>query len=190
VEDYQRILQASENGDAVAVDTACRALEATLRLCAKTIRDKYISPPLTTDFAILFLATEGLYAEALRRAGLAEALQREYRVILTGPNTFAAILTSLRMGFQTLRIQQRSGEVWERLGTVKTQFSKYAGVLAKVKRKLQKASNTVDLAEQRTRVLQSELRHIESVPGTDIPPSSDIGEWEDEEIARAAGTAI
>jgi DNA recombination protein RmuC len=143
VEDYQRILQASENSDAAAVDTACRALEGTLRLCAKTIKEKYIGPPLTTDFAILFLATEGLYAEALRRAGLAQALQREYRVILTGPNTFAAILTSLRMGFQTLSIQQRSGEVWERLGTVKTQFSKYAGVLAKVKRKLQEASNTV-----------------------------------------------
>src|SRR6202022_4402565 len=108
-----------------------RRLETTLKLCARTMSEKYLLPPATTDFGILFLATEGLYAEALRRTGLAEALQREYRVILTGPNTFAAILNSLQMGFRTLAIQQRSSEVWETLGAVKTEFTKYAGVLSK-----------------------------------------------------------
>jgi DNA recombination protein RmuC len=189
VEDYQRILEASENGDAAAVESACRRLEITLRLCAKSISEKYLLPPRTTDFGILFLATEGLYAEALRRAGLAEALQHEYRVILTGPSTFAAILNSLRMGFQTLTIQQRSGEVWERLGIVKTQFSKYAGVLAKVRKKLQEATNTVDLAERRTRVLQSELRHVECAPGAKPPLLTDAAIWEDEEISLAVGDA-
>ena len=164
VEDYQRILEASECGDAVAVEKACRALESTIRHCAKSISEKYLSPPRTTDFGILFLATEGLYAEALRRVGLAEMLQREYRVILTGPNTFAAILNSLQMGFKTLAIQQRSSEVWETLGAVKTQFAKYSGILSKVKRKLQEASNTVDDAERQTSALQSRLRHIESAP--------------------------
>lgn len=188
VEDYQRILEASENGDATAVDTACRALETTLRVCAKSISEKYLSPPRTTNFGILFLATEGLYAEALRRVGLAEALQRDYQVILTGPNTFAAILNSLRMGFQTLTIQRKSGEVWERLGVVKTQFGKYAGVLAKVKKKLQEATNTVDLAERRTRVLQGELRHMESTSDAEIPLLTDAAIWDDEEIALVAGS--
>jgi DNA recombination protein RmuC len=187
VEDYQRILEASENGDAAGVEAACRALEITLRMCAKSISEKYLSPPQTTNFGILFLATEGLYAEALRRVGLAEALQRDHQIILTGPNTFAAILNSLRMGFQTLTIQKKSGEVWERLGIVKTQFGKYAGVLTKVKKKLQEATNTVDLAERRTRVLQSELRHMESSSCTEIPPLTDAATWEDEEIALVAG---
>jgi DNA recombination protein RmuC len=164
VEDYQRIVEASESGDADAVDEACRALEKTLRSCAKTISQKYLLPPQTTDFAILFLPTEGLYAEALRRTGLAEALQREYRVILTGPDTFAAILNSLQIGFKTLAIERRSSEVWKTLGAVKTQFEKYGTVLAKVKKKLQEASNTVDEAETRTRVLHRELLQVESRP--------------------------
>jgi DNA recombination protein RmuC len=144
VEDYHRIAEAAESGDPATVEEACRSLEKTLHLCAKNVSEKYLSPPRTTDFAILFLPTEGLYAEALRRVGLAETLQREHRVILTGPNTFAAILNSLQMGFrtlviQTLVIQRRSSEVWKTLGAVKTQFAKYGGVLAKVKRKLQEA---------------------------------------------------
>jgi DNA recombination protein RmuC len=162
VEDYQRLVEASERGDSNAVEEATRKLEATLRLCARTICEKYLMPPATTDFGILFLATEGLYAEALRRTGLAESLQREYRVILTGPNTFAAILNSLQMGFRTLTIQQRSSEVWETLGAVKTEFSKYSMVLAKVKKKLEEASHTVDQAEVRTRVLQRHLRDVET----------------------------
>lgn len=162
LEDYQRVVEASERGDPDAVEEASRKLEATLRLCARTISEKYLLPPMTTDFGILFLATEGLYAEALRRVGLAESLQRDYRVILTGPNTFAAILNSLQMGFRTLTIQQRSSEVWETLGAVKTEFSKYATVLAKVRKKLEEASHTVDQAEVRTRVIQRHLRDVES----------------------------
>ncbi len=161
LEDYQRLVEASDRGDSNAVEDATRKLEATLRLCARTISEKYLMPPATTDFGILFLATEGLYAEALRRVGLAESLQREYRVILTGPNTFAAILNSLKMGFRTLTIQQKSSEVWETLGAVKTEFSKYSVVLAKVKKKLQEASHTVDQAEVRTRALERQLRDVE-----------------------------
>ncbi len=164
IEDYQRLVEASEQGDLPMVEAASRSLEAALKLCARTISEKYLLPPVTTDFGILFLPTESLYAEALRRVGLAETLQREYRVILTGPNTFAAILNSLQMGFRTLAIQHRSSEVWETLGAVKTQFAKYAGVLAKVKKKLQEASNTVDQAETRTRVLQRQLREVEFTP--------------------------
>lgn len=164
IEDYHRIAEAAEGGDPAAVEEACRALERTLRLCAKNISEKYLSPPLTTDFAILFLPTEGLYAEALRRTGLVEALQRDHRVILTGPNTFAAILNSLQMGFKTLVIQRQSSEVWKTLGAVKTQFAKYGAVLAKVKKKLLEASNTVDVAETRTRVLQRTLLMVDAMP--------------------------
>jgi len=168
VEDYQRLMDAAELGDPAAVEAASRDLEATLKLCARTINEKYLLPPETTDFGILFLATEGLYAEALRRAGLAETLQREYRVILTGPNTFAAILNSLQIGFRTLVIQKRSSEVWEALGAVKTEFAKYTGVLAKVKKKLEEASNMVDRAETRTRVLQRHLRDVEASPNSSV----------------------
>ena len=167
LEDYQRLVEASERGDAEAVETFSRSLEATLKQCARSISQKYLLPPATTDFGILFLATEGLYAEALRRPGLAEYLQREYHVILTGPNTFAAILNSLQMGFRTLAIQQRTSEVWETLGVVRTQFAKYADVLAKVKKQLQMASNTVEDAERRTRVLQKKLETVETAPGTE-----------------------
>jgi DNA recombination protein RmuC len=169
LEDYQRIMDAAERGDSEGVESACRTLESTLKLCARSISQKYIEPPMTTDFGILFLATEGLYAEALRRPGLAEALQREYRVIVTGPSTFAAILNSLQMGFRTLAIQQRSSEVWETLGAVKTQFAKYADVLGKVQKKLQEASRTVGEAEKRTRVLRGKLRDVEALPGVALP---------------------
>jgi DNA recombination protein RmuC len=168
MEDYQRLVEASERGDAEAVDAASRSLETTLKQCARTISQKYLLPPETTDFGILFLATEGLYAEALRRPGLAETLQREFRVVVTGPNTFAAILNSLQMGFRTLAIQRRTSEVWETLGAVKTQFSKYADVLAKVKKQLHMASNTVETAEQRTRVLQRQLRDVEIGTSPDV----------------------
>ena len=170
LEDYQRIVDAAERGDSEAVESACRTLESALKLCARSISQKYIQPPATTDFGILFLATEGLYAEALRRPGLAEALQREYHVILTGPSTFAAILNSLQMGFRTLAIQQRSSEVWETLGAVKTQFAKYSDILGKVQKKLQEASKTVEDAERRTRVLRGKLRHVEALPGATTEP--------------------
>jgi len=163
VEDYQRLLDAAEHGDPAAVEAATRSLEATLKLCARAISGKYLLPPATTDFGLLFLPTEGLYAEALRRTGLAETLQREHRVILTGPNTFAAILNSLQMGFRTLAIQQSSSEILNTLSVVKTEFAKYAGVLGKVKKRLQEAADTVDQAETRTRVLERHLRDV-SVP--------------------------
>jgi DNA recombination protein RmuC len=166
IEDYQRLVDASDKGDLDATDKAVRQLESTLKNCAKTLSDKYIFPPSTTDFGILFLSTEGLYAEAMRRPGLVEFIQREYRVALTGPSTLAALLNSFQMGFRTLAIQKRSSEVWELLGVVKTEFSKYADVLAKVKKKLNEAQTTIDKAETRTRVIQRKLRDVEGIENT------------------------
>jgi DNA recombination protein RmuC len=162
VEDYQRLVEASERADLDGVEKASRQLEATLKSCARNISEKYIAPPDTTDFGILFLPTEGLYAEAMRRTGLAASIQREYRIILSGPSTLAALLNSLQMGFRTLAIQQRSSEVWELLGAVKSEFGKYAEVLAKVKKKLNEAQNTIDSAETRTRAIQRKLRDVEA----------------------------
>ncbi len=161
VEDYDRLIEASERGDVEAVDKASRQLEATLRLCARNLSEKYLVPPSTTDFGVLFLSTEGLYAEAMRRPGLADSIQREYRVVLSGPSTLAALLNALQMGFRTLAIQKRSSEVWEILGSIKTEFGKYAGILAKVKKKLNEAQNTIDKAETRTRAIQRKLRKVE-----------------------------
>src|SRR5262249_32720743 len=136
LENYQRLIDASEQGDAEGLERAARQLEITLKNCARNISEKYIVPPSTTDFGILFLPTEGLYAEAMRRPALGEVIQRDHRVIMAGPSTLAALLNSLQMGFRTLAIQQRSSEVWELLGAVKTEFGKYADVLAKVRKKL------------------------------------------------------
>jgi DNA recombination protein RmuC len=163
-EDYERLLDASERADAAAMELAAKAIETRLRLEAKSIRDKYVAPPHTTDFAILFLPTEGLYAEALRRPGLAEALQRECKVMLAGPTTLLALLNSLQMGFRTLALEKRSSEVWEVLGAVKTEFGKFGEVLAKTRKKLEEASNTIDQAERRTRVMTRELRSVEALP--------------------------
>ncbi|MEY5097802.1 MAG: hypothetical protein RJA36_521, partial [Pseudomonadota bacterium] len=138
-EDYERLLDAQERADAAAAEASAKAIETRLRLEAKTIRDKYIGPPHTTDFAILFVPTEGLYAEALRRPGLMESLQREHRVMLAGPTTLLATLNSLQMGFRTLALEKRSAEVWEVLGAVKTEFGKFGDVLAKAKKKLEEA---------------------------------------------------
>jgi DNA recombination protein RmuC len=135
-----------------------------VRACARTFSAKYLSPPHTTDFGILFLATEGLYAETLRRPGLVEALQRDFRVVLAGPTTFAALLNSLQMGFKTLAIQQRSGEVWKLLGDVKTQFGKYSQVLEVIRKRLEQATQTVDDAAIRTRAIEKRLKNVD---GTD-----------------------
>jgi DNA recombination protein RmuC len=151
VEDYVRLVEAQEAADREAVDAAARAMEVRVRACAKDIRDKYVAPPRTTDFAVLFLPTEGLYAEVLRRPGLVEALQREYRVSVAGPTTLGAFLNSLRMGFRTLAIQKRSSEVWAVLGGVKTEFAKFGGAIEKVGKKLQEASNAVESVSTRTR---------------------------------------
>jgi DNA recombination protein RmuC len=163
-EDYERLLDAHERADAPAMEIAAKAIETRLRLEAKSIRDKYLSPPHTTDFGILFLPTEGLYAEALRRPGLLEALQREFKVMLAGPTTLLATLTSLQMGFRTLALEKRSAEVWEVLGAVKTEFGKFGDVLAKTKKKLEEASNTIEQAEVRTRAMTRQLRSVEALP--------------------------
>lgn len=163
-EDYERLLDAQERADAPAAEAAGKAIENRLRLEAKTIREKYIGPPHTTDFAILFVPTEGLYAEALRRPGLVEGLQREHKVMLCGPTTLLATLTSLQMGFRTLALEKRSAEVWEVLGAVKTEFGKFGDVLAKAKKKLEEAGNTLDAAEVRTRAMTRKLKTVEALP--------------------------
>ncbi len=163
-EDYERLLEAQDRADPVGVETAGKAIENRLKLEARSIREKYVAPPHTTDFGILFVPTEGLYAEALRRPGLLEALQREHKVMLVGPTTLLATLTSLQMGFRTLALEQRSAEVWEVLGAVKTEFGKFGDVLAKTKKKLDEASKTIDAAEVRTRAMARQLRGVESLP--------------------------
>jgi DNA recombination protein RmuC len=167
METYQRLALASERGDIEAVESASRELETVIKTCARTFSTKYLAPPRTTDFGILFLATEGLYAEALRRPGLAETLQRDFRVTLSGPTTFAALLNSLQMGFRTLTIQQRSSEVWKLLGDVKTQFSKYSQVLSTIRKRLDQAVQTVDDAAVRTRVIERQLREVEAAEDPD-----------------------
>ena len=164
VEDYERLVQAADRADPQAVEEAAKALEARVKLEARTIRDKYVDPPATTDFAILFLPTEGLYAEALRRPGLADTLQREHRVTLAGPTTLAAMLNSLQMGFRTLAIEKRSSEVWQVLGAVKTEFGKFGEVLAATKRQLQTVTNSIDQAETRTRQMERRLKGVEALP--------------------------
>jgi DNA recombination protein RmuC len=164
VEDYQRLIDAQEAADAGRADEAGKALETRLRNEARSIRDKYLAPPHTTDFAILYLSTEGLYAEALRRPGLADWVQNECRVILCGPTTLAALLNSLQMGFRTLAIEKRSSEVWQVLGAVKTEFGKFGEALAKTRKKLEEASNTIDAADRRNRVLVRTLGKVEALP--------------------------
>ena len=163
-EDYERLLEAAERADAPGVDQAARDLEARVRAQARDIRDKYVAPPHTTDFALLYLPTEGLYAEVLRRPGLADALQRDYRIVLTGPTTLAALLNSLQIGFRTLAIQRRSSEVWKVLGAVKTEFARFGDTLDKVKRKLEETTNTIEAAAVRSRQLEKKLRRVEALP--------------------------
>jgi len=163
-EDYERLLDAQERADPVAVEIAAKGMETQLRLEAKKIREKYIAPPHTADFGILFVPTEGLYAEALRRPGLAEALQREHKIMLAGPTTLLATLNSLQMGFRTLALEKRSAEVWEVLGAVKTEFAKFGDALAKTKRKLDEAASTIDAAQTRSNVMARRLKSVESLP--------------------------
>jgi DNA recombination protein RmuC len=162
-EDYERLVDASERGDSEAVDQAAKNLESRIRSQARDIRDKYVSPPHTTDFGLLYLPTEGLYAEVLRRPGLVDSIQKEMRVIVSGPTTLAALLNSLQMGFRTLAIQKRSSEVWRVLGAVKTDFSKFGDLLDKVKKKLDETSNTIDDAANRSRLLERKLRKVEAL---------------------------
>jgi DNA recombination protein RmuC len=163
-EDFERLLDAQERADAPAAEIAGKALEMRIRAEAKSISEKYIEPPYTTDFAILFLPSESLYAEVLRRPGLMDVLQREYRITLAGPTTLLAMLNSLQMGFRTLALEKRSSEVWQVLGAVKTEFGKFGDVLAKVKSQTQTVLNTLDSAETRSRAMERALRTVEAMP--------------------------
>lgn len=166
-EDYQRLVDAQERGDVEAAEQASAALEASVRGEAKKISSKYLNPPHTTDFAILFLPTEGLFAEVLRRPGVCDGIQREQRVMLSGPTTLAAMLTSLQMGFRTLAIEKRSSEVWNVLGAVKTEFGKFGTALERVQKKLHEASNSIDEASRRSRAVERKLRAAEELPAGD-----------------------
>ena len=173
-EDYQRLLAAQEKGDLGLVENATKSLEAQLKKSAKDICQKYINPPKTTDFALMFLPTEGLYAEAIRRIGLVEQVQRECRVILAGPTTLAALLNSLQMGFRTLAIQKRSSEVWNLLATVKTEFGKFGDALAKVKDKIDQASTDMDKVAVRSRAITKQLNKVEELPSNPQPLLKDF----------------
>jgi DNA recombination protein RmuC len=170
IEDYQRLLDAHDQSDNTMVEEAAKALEARIRGEAKKIKDKYIEPPHTTDFAVMYLPTEGLYAEVLRRTGLAESLQRDYRVVVTGPTNTAAMLNSLQMGFRTLAIEKRSSEVWALLGGVKTEFEKFGGVIAETEKKLQEAANKFQTVGVRTRAIQRKLQDVQALPLADAVP--------------------
>ncbi len=176
-EDYERLLDAQQRADVLGAEVAGKALENRIRLEAKSISEKYIEPPYTTDFAILFLPTEGLYAEVLRRPGLMEVLQREHRITLAGPTTLMALMNSLQMGFRTLALEKRSSEVWQVLGAVKTEFGKFGDVLAKVRTQTETVLNTLNNAEQRSRVMGKALRQVEALPEPEaarlIPPGRD-----------------
>lgn len=163
-EDYERLLAAHEAADAAGVEAAARALETRIRTEARAIREKYVEPPHTTDYAILFLPTEGLFAEVLRRPGLTEALNRELRVVIAGPTTLFAMLNALQMGFRSLALERRSAEVWQVLGAVKTEFAKFGDVLARLKAQLATASNTIEAAETRTRQMGRALKGVEALP--------------------------
>jgi DNA recombination protein RmuC len=163
-EDYERLLEAHDRADAAGVELASKALEARIRQEAKTISESYLAPPHTTDFAVLFLPVESLYAEVLRRPGLMDLLQREYRVTLAGPTTLLAMLNSLHMGFRTLALEQQASEVWKVLGAVKTEFERYGDWVARIKEQVQKAADTVDKAETRTRQMRRALKVVEALP--------------------------
>ncbi len=183
-EDYARLLDAQGRADAPAAEAAAKALEARIRLEAKSISEKYIAPPHTTDFAILFLPTEGLYAEVLRRPGLMESLQREQRITLAGPTTLLAMLSSLQMGFRTLALEKRSSEVWQVLGAVKTEFGKFGDVLAKVKAQTETVLKTLDSAQVRSRAMGRALKQVEALPERQaqlqLPTDADLdGEGDD-----------
>ena len=166
-EDYERLIDAQARADVQGAEAAGKALETRIRLEARSISEKYIAPPHTTDFAILFLPTEGLYAEVLRRPGLMESLSRNHRITLAGPTTLLAMLSSLQMGFRTLALEKRSSEVWHVLGAVKTEFGKFGDVLAKIKSNAETMLNTVSSAEQRSRVMGKALRNVEALPELD-----------------------
>ncbi len=181
-EDYQRLIDAQEAADKELAEKSIKSLETRIKAEAKNIKEKYIDPPNTTDFGIMFLPVEGLYAEVLRRPGLCDTLQREHRIVVAGPTTLAALLNSLQTGFRTLVIEKRSSEVWELLGMVKTEFSKFGEVLSKTKKKLLEASNTIGMAEVRTRAIERQLKKVQEIPLKDDTLIIDEAEDENEDM--------
>ncbi len=186
-EQYERLMEASECADAEGVAVAGKELERAIRLQAKTIADKYLAPPHTTDFALLFLPTEGLYAEVMRRPGLADEMQRTHRISIAGPSTLSALLNSLQMGFRTLALEKRSSEVWEILGAVKTEFARFGDVLDATKKVLERAARNIDDAQTRTRQMSRKLKKVEALPaeraqellGAGLPARGDDGDLPD-----------
>ena len=176
-EDYQRLVEAQEKANPALAEEAAKRLEAVIKNEAKTIREKYVDPPETTDFAIMYLPTEGLYAEIIRRAGLCEYLQRECRVVVAGPTTLAALLNSLQMGFRTLAIEKRSSEVWKLLGAIKTEFGRFGMLLDKAKKKIDEAGNTIGDASRKSRTIERKLKKVEELPAAD---AADMIEFEDD----------
>lgn len=167
MEDYERLIEAQDQANLPRIEELGKCLENRVKLEGKSIRNKYIDPPNTTDFGILFLPIEGLYAEVLRRPGLCELLQREYKVIITGPTTLAALLNSLQMGFRTLAIEKRSSEVWTLLSAVKTEFNKFVEILEKTQKKLQEASNTIETATRKSRTIARKLKNVQTLPANE-----------------------
>jgi DNA recombination protein RmuC len=178
-DDYQRLVEAQDQANVTLIEESGKQLENRVKLEARTIHEKYINPPHTTDFAIMFLPTEGLYAEILRRPGLPETLQREFKILVTGPTTLAALLNSLQMGFRTLAIERRSSEVWSLLAAVKAEFGKFGDVLDKTQKKLQEASNTIESAATRSRQIERKLRQVQ-----ELPPAEQAPRLEDEGLER------
>lgn len=166
-EDYERLIDAQDQSDMKLADDASKKLEIRIKAEAKDIKEKYIDPPNTTDFGIMFLPFESLYAEVLRRPGLCDTLQKDYRVVITGPSTLAALLNSLQMGFRTLAIEKRSSEVWSLLGVVKTEFGNFGTILEKTHKKLQEASNTIESASRKSRTIERKLRDVQELPTTE-----------------------
>jgi len=184
MEHYERLAAAQEKGDLSAVDAAMKTLETQLKRCAKDICEKYINPPKTTDFALMFLPSEGLYAEAIRRVGLVQNVQRDCRVTFVGPTTLAALLNSLQMGFRTLAIQKRSSEVWNLLATVKTEFVKFGEALSAVKDKIDQASRKMEDVDVRSRAISKKLRDVEELPSNPQPLLRDLLPDEDDDDLR------
>lgn len=186
LEHYHSLVDAYEHGDHAAIEEATKLLENTIKKCAKDIRDKYLDPPNTTDFGIMFLPVEGLYAEVVRRPALFEVLQRDYKITIAGPTTLAAILNSLQMGFRTLAIEKRSSEVWMLLSAVKTEFGKFGAILERTHKQLQTASNTIEDAAKKSRTIERKLRNVDGLPLQDaVELIGNIEDTEDEETTNS-----
>jgi len=175
IEDYQRLVDAQEKANPELAAQASKQLENRIKSAAKDIRNKYLNPPFTTDFGIMYLPTEGLYAEVSRKPDLLQLLQRDYRIVVAGPNNLAAFLNSLQMGFRTLAIEKRSSEVWEILGMVKTEFSKFGDILDKTYKKIQEAGNTIESASKTSRTIERKLRKVQTLPEHEVVPLLDDG---------------